>query len=384
MIPQSVAAIGPDELAPLVRAALDSPTASVATWSCAPVVSGFEAAAGVFRFTGRATVDTQERPWSMILKLAQPVAEQLDPADWNYLERDLLVHEAGLLTDLPAGLGAPRCWGTRRSASGELALWLEEVSDEPAGNWLLTRHLLAARHLGRFNGPYLLGRPVPSNAWLSHRWLHVLVDQAGPALRQLPEVLDHTLVRRLYPPDVAEGVQALWRDRAVRLATLDRLPRTFCHRDAFRRNLFTRPGRTGEPRTVAIDWVFAGPGAIGEEAVAPVIATLGFREIEGVSIEAFEQAVLDAYVDGLRDVGWAGDRDLARLGYALSGPLRYCLGGTRNLLPILLDTNQHRRMEQMWGGPIEAFVDHWAVLFRHLLSLAATTRAQLRTQEESK
>lgn len=382
MIPHRVAAIGPDELAPLVRSALGCPTASVTTWACTPVVSGFETAAGVYRFSGQAMVDAQARPWSMILKLAAPTAEQLDPADWNYLERDLLVHEAGLLNDLPGGLGAPRCWGTDRGVSGGLALWLEEVNDEPTGTWSLARHLLAARHLGRFNGAYLVGRPIPGNAWLGRRWLRTLVDQAGPALQQLPGVLDHPLVRRLYPPDVAEGVQALWRDRAHLLATLDRLPQTFCHRDAFRRNLFTRPGPTGEPQTVAIDWVFAGPGAVGEEAVAPVIATLGFREIEGLSIEAFERAVLDAYVDGLRDVGWAGDRGLVRLGYALAGPLRYCLGGTRNLMPILLDAEQHSRMEQMWGGAIEAFVDHWSTLFKHLLSLAAEARVLMQSQVE--
>ena len=42
--------------------------------------------------------------------------------------------------------------------------------------------LLAARHLGSFNGAYLTGWPLPEQAWLRVDWLRSYVEEYAPAV----------------------------------------------------------------------------------------------------------------------------------------------------------------------------------------------------------
>lgn len=371
-------------LTPLVHRALNRMTVEIDDWECHPLHGGFEVRAGIYRFAGSGHAQGEPVAWSLILKVICPPPDgtEADPNDWNYLERERLVYQSGLLDDLPGGIVAPRCFAVFEPAQDEFWIWLEDVlvvynRDDMSAQWSLERYRLAARHLGQFNGAYLCGRALPTQPWLSCEWLRVLVAQAAPAIADLPHALEHPLMRRLYPSDVFEGILRLWAERETFLAALDHLPQTFCHRDAFRRNLFAQRGPEGRERTFAIDWVFAGTGAVGEEVVPLVVATLGFREVDLAQVQELERIVFDGYLAGLCDAGWNGDSELARLGYTAAAPLRYLLGGTRNLFPILLDESRYPRMQLMWGDPIEVFCEHWANMFRYLLVLADEARGLL-------
>lgn len=65
---------------------------------------------------------------------------------------------------------------------------------------------------------------------------------------------------------------------------------------------------------------------------------------------------------------------MVQFAYTAASPLRYRLGGTMNLLPILLDESRHSQLEQMWRAPVEAFVDYWAGMFPFLLDLTNEAR----------
>lgn len=376
-VAEKLKAIDRMTLTPLVRRALNNETVEVSDWNYTPIHGGFEINAAVYRFAGSGRDRGIMVPWSLILKIVRPTAGKDDPTDWNYLQRDPLAYQSGLLDDLPGDLVAPRCYGIIENPNEEFWVWLEEVIDSIGPAWPLARYGLAARHLGQFNGAYMTGRPLPSLPWLSRGWLRSLVPQAAPRITQLPAVLDHPLIRRLYPPDVAKRLFRLWAERETFLDALDRLPQTFCHRDAFRRNLFARRGPDGREQTVAIDWVFAGTGAVGEELVSLIVATVGFREVEFDKVQELEAFVFEEYLAGLREAGWRGDPRLVRFGYTAAAPLRYVLGGTRNLLPILLDESQYAWFGQMWGDPIEVYTDYWANMFRFLLNLADEARELL-------
>jgi thiamine kinase-like enzyme len=54
----------------------------------------------------------------------------------------------------------------------------------------------------------------------------------------------------------------LWEDRFVLLDVLERLPQTFCHLDAWRRNLYASPQVEGQHQLIAIDWAYPGLGTI--------------------------------------------------------------------------------------------------------------------------
>src|SRR4029079_500712 len=120
------------------------------------------------------------------------------------------------------------------------------------------RYALVARHLGRFNGAYLAETPLPDQPWLSRGWLRDFVAPSGRAVADLERLADSgvsPLARQLCPPSVVVAITRLWTERDRFLAALDWLPQTFCHLDAFRRNLLIRAGPAGE-ELVAIDWAY--------------------------------------------------------------------------------------------------------------------------------
>ncbi len=243
--------------------------------------------------------------------------------------------------------------------------------------WSLERYGLVARHLGHFNGTYLTKGSLPAWPWLSQDWLRTLIAPNASAIAQLGDVLDRPLVSRLYPADVAAGISRLWTDREIFLAALDRLPQTFCHRDAWNRNLFVRRDGEGREQTVAIDWAFVGLGAIGEEIVALAQTRNLFEPAEAQVLDAM---VFNSYLNGLREVGWDGDPQAVRFVYAASSALRYGLGFTAAWLERALNFDESKAVwvKQAYDGrSIEEVADLWAGLFRFLLNLADEARTLL-------
>lgn len=133
-------------------------------------------------------------------------------------------------------------------------------------------------------------------------------------MRQVP--------KSAFPRPVSDEILRLWASHDALLATLDQLPRTFCQLDAYRPNLFLRRGAKGADQTVAIDWVFAGIGAIGEEIANLLAASLIWFEYDAAAARSLDEAVFAGYLDGLREAGWQGDPRLVRLGYTAACALR--------------------------------------------------------------
>ena len=71
-----------------------------------------------------------------------------------------------MLTDLPGGIAAPRCFAVEERADDSCWLWLEVVRDAVGPRWSLADYAQAADRLGRFNGAYLAGYPLPDAGWL--------------------------------------------------------------------------------------------------------------------------------------------------------------------------------------------------------------------------
>jgi hypothetical protein len=191
--------------------------------------------------------------------------------------------------------------------------------------------------------------------------LRQYVAQAAPALSLLRDSLDHPLVRRSYPGDASDRLFRVWEERDLYLDALDRLPQTMCHLDLFGRNLFARKTSHGDDQTVAVDWAFAGRGAIGEELVPLIIASVMFYGVGMDKAQALEDIVFEGYLEGLHDAGWRGDARQVRLGYAAAASLRYrCAGDLGRFLPIMLDERLHGIAQQTFGRPIEEVADFWA------------------------
>jgi len=373
-------------LQPLVRQALRSETVEVTEWQRQQLHGGV--VSDVYRFWGEGIDQGEIVPWSLILKVVQPSSQGGDPSRATYHTREVLAYQSGLLHDLPGGLLAPECYGIVGQPGGAHWLWLEDVGDDVAKNdvagndagarWPVEHYGVVARHLGRFNGAYLMGRPIPSHPWLTNRgWWHEGPEERGAGIALLRSSLDHPLVARCFPPDVVEDVSRLCDEDEIFLEALNRLPRTFCHRDAFARNLFARRGEDGGYRTVAIDWAVAGTGALGEEIVPLVLASLFCFAVEMEQACTLDRIVFDGYLQGLAQAGWHGDPRLVRLGYTAGSGLRYGIRYLQLITSVLIDERRHAWAEQLYGRPIEEQADHGTAYFRFLLDLAAEARLLL-------
>jgi len=355
-----LAAIDRAVLAPLVRSALNSDSVEVIDWHCEQLHGGAGAGNAVYRFAGQGRDQGQGVPWSLILKTLQPQVPGDDPSAWNYYKREAVAYQSGWLDDLPGGLAAPRCFDVIEHPDGTCWIWLEDVRDEIGPHWPLEHYGLVARHLGQFNGAYLVDLPLPSWPWLSSGWLRQVIENSASALPLLRDSLDHALIRRWMPGDAAHRYFRLWEERGVYLDALDRLPHTLCHFDIFRRNLFARRTAGGDHQTVAVDWAFVGKGALGEDLVPLVLASIMFFEVGLDQAQALEEIAFEGYLKGLRDVGWRGDPRQVRLGYAAAASLRYKFNDAGRWLAVVLNEDLHPMILQMWGMPIEKVIDHTA------------------------
>jgi hypothetical protein len=219
----------------------------------------------------------------------------------------------------------------------------------------LEHYGLVARHLGRFNGAYLVDRPLPGWSWLSSDWLRHYVEGSAPAMESLRNVLAHPRARRWLPEEDSDQYYHIWAERELYLDALDRLPQTICHFDVFRRNLFARKTADGDHQTVAIDWAFVGRGPIGADLNPLVWMSIALGGVALDKLQEFEEIVFEGYLEGLREAGWQGDPQGVRLGYT-AATVRYLFGEVGRWLAFILDESLHAAAEQAFGMPMgEAF-----------------------------
>jgi hypothetical protein len=305
-------------LTPLVRQALGSETVEVKGWDTEQIYggAGYGSAGGsaIHRVSGHGSDQGKKVEWSLVLKVLYPPADRGQPSDWDYWRREADAYQSGLLDDLPGGLAAPRCFGIVDRPDGGCWIWMEDVKDDIGLKWPLEHYGVVARHLGQLGGAYLTELPIPSCPWLSRRWIRDEIARNAPAMAQLISSREHPLVRRVFSPVAADRLLRWWTQREKLLDALDRLPQTLCHFDAFRRNLFARRTRDGAWQTVAIDWAGAGTGPIGWDIRILIESTLVWEDVDPAEVEELDRVVLEGYLAGLRDAGWAGDPRLVRFG----------------------------------------------------------------------
>lgn len=218
-----------------------------------------------------------------------------------------------------------------------------------------------------FQRGYLTGYPRPTEAWLSTEWLRKSVAWARPALAAAPELCKHHVVGRWLDPDNLARLMRIWEAREILLAELDRLPQAFCHNDAHRHNLFVCSGQEGGEELVAIDWAGAGIGPIGADVGLMVGVAVLWNGVDTSQRNELDAVAFDSYVLGLRQAGWNGPADLARLGYRATMALKVVIGYLPGVLGTWLDESWYARYEQYTGQPIEVYAARYGDALRWLL-----------------
>ena len=372
------------ELTDVVRQMLGTQEAQLVNWEHQVLYGGEGALSGrngVYRFAGSVRVGDRTLPWSVVLKLVRTPSGEAgtttgvgDPRHADYWKREALVFETGLLADLPQGLSAPRCFRVEERPEG-VRIWMEEVTDTVGVHWSLRRFEVAARHLGRFNGVYLAGRPLPAYPWLGQGLLRARADRNAGFWANLDAVRPLPLFQRGWPDDLADRALHLFQGRHAFLNLLDQLPHTLRHGDADRRNLLTRDGPSADEQTVAIDWAYLGTGAVGED-IAPLVVSsvLWGKGVTPSDLPDLADAAFEGYVAGLRDAGWQGDPRLVRLGCDVTMALRYgpLLGVVHG---VTIPPERRAATERTIGVTLEDFFDRYAAIQRFTFERAEAVRA---------
>lgn len=352
--------ISPDQeverfyLTDLVQKALDRPAMQVTDWKVQTLHSGLEWNSAVFRFQGVAKEAGETVPWSLILKTVKPTLRASEPGGVWYWRREALAYQSGQLYNLPGGnVSAPVCYEVCERPDGSLWLWLEDIVDAVGTPWPVEQYASVARHLGQFNGAYLVGRSLPSEPWITRNWLRQYVEHSAPMIEFIRSNPNHPVVMHLYPGDSVAQILGAWDERASILDALENLPQVFCHQDAFKRNLFAR-----QNQTIAIDWGYMGIAPIGAELVPLVAASIGLFEIPIERVKEMDRLCFEGYLQGLHDAGWNGDPKLVRIGYTVSCLLRYPIGGNvGELLPTLLDQEGRSKLETAFDNKTAAEIE---------------------------
>jgi hypothetical protein len=367
-----VQAVDRTMLTPLVQQTLDSPTAEVLDWKQQPLGGGAahasEGIIGRIQFSGQARVQEAVVPWSLVLKAFAPPPGYTTaaPTAWNYWKREVLTYQSDLLADLGGGLVAPRCLTVLETPTEEYWIWMEYVV-EAQPRWPLERYQLAARHLGQFNGSYLVNRALPTYPWLNRGHIGQWLALGEPGLQALPRLSHH-------PRSWVTGEST---ERALRLSSqckhlleqVERLPPCLCHHDTFRRNLLARRTPGGEDQTVLIDWSAVGPGVIGEDLAQLVTMSTMLLEVPAQDLARLDKLAFAGYLAGLTDVGWRGDEEVVRLGYTASAALLFALAIMGILLPGVEDEASCASWAQTAGHPLEVLLSQWQHLQQFVLDL---------------
>ena len=368
-----LAAIDQATLTPLVRSALGSKAVEVLNWEFEQLHGGIAAGTAVYRFSGRGRDQQQTIPWSLILKILRSGVGSADASAWDYYRREVDAYQSGWAADLPGGLVAPRCLGVLDHPDGTCWMWLEEVVEEIGSQWPLEHYGIVARHLGQFNGAYLVNRQLPDWPWLSSNWLWHFVEQSAPAMESLRDAQTSPWGRRWLPEKDSDQFFHLWEERARYFDALDRLPQTICHLDVFRRNLFARKTADGDDQTVAIDWAFVGRGPIGADLNPLVWMSIALAGVGLDKLEELEEIVFEGYLEGLHEAGWQGDPQQVRLGYTAAS-VRYLFPEVGTWLAFILDESLHAGAERRLGLPVGGAFDSVARMRRPLFSMLDEAR----------
>jgi hypothetical protein len=324
-------------------------------------------------------------PWSSVVKLFQPSAST-STGELTSPPREILAYRSSLLNGLPGHLRAPRLLGIEEGDDGSFWLWLEDVHDMHGRRWPLAQFGLAARHLGVFNGTYLVSRAVPAEPWLND-WVaryqaaaghHSQVQLASAMWAEFDLLACRPEAERVFGDAIVQQTARLVRDQAQFVAGLAQLPQTLCHHESSLANLFVVDRGSGVVETVAVDWENIGPGPVGGEIATLVFGTMRRCEFDAQRATELEGVVFAAYVDGLREAGWTGPVEHVRMGYTAALALRWSvLIGT---LRLLVEGAQPVRTSQGSQVSPEANLRQLVLTCRYMLDRADEARRLLATR----
>ena len=261
-------------------------------------------------------------------------------------------------------------------------VWMEDIHEVTGKQWSLDDFQRTARQLGRFQGAYLGGTPLPAQPWLCPPFFGTgWAEQNGWSGYMSPEFEQNAW-------KLPVGRNGLNDKQKLRLLQLivenlrfdrvnQRLPQVLCHNDVHRKNLmWMLSPQTGEEELVALDWSFTGPGAAGNDLGGLLGNSLYFFDYDPFDAETLEAALLEGYLAGIADQRVEIDPRLMRLGYLIS--LSYFMEYLPGWTPFILPPNSGDAVQGMHGRSAKEVLASWVHLAEFCLDRADEARSLIK------
>ena len=224
------------------------------------------------------------------------------------------VYRSDLADRLPDGLTVPRALGVFDVDATACSIWLEEVPTRPA-TWDTRRHERAAYLLGRLSGSPALAplAGLRDVEWSLQTYASGRLDAQVVPILMSDEVWQHPLCAA-FDDDLRTRLRAAAADSTALAAEADALPRLLSHGDACPNNLLA--GEHGD-EFVMIDFGFWGGAPVGFDLSQLLVGDvqIGRRGADGLA--ELDEAIVAAYVEGLRAEGCEVPEAQVRRGHAL-------------------------------------------------------------------
>jgi hypothetical protein len=256
------------------------------------------------------------RPWAVILKTLKRQPGQENERAPHYWKREAEFFGSSLASEIDVGLCPPRCFAVQPISEDEIALWLEHIPHRTT-LWTDDQFYAAARKIGQFNGYWYGAENRLTGQWMNEQcgfiepWFPLVdesldtIETRWESFREMGVSLDDAFLPQL---------RRAWLRCKANVQMYKSAPKTLCHFDAHQENLLWNEER--RDHLVAIDWAYVGPGALGQEIVVMISQrTRSGQDLAPAWLCDFSEEVYGHYVEGLRQVGWAGSDDEVRVGY---------------------------------------------------------------------
>ncbi|MGP0585611.1 phosphotransferase [Paenibacillus timonensis] len=219
----------------------------------------------VYLVTGVAeTVDGEELPYRIVLKIQKKWERYGDPDSWR---REYDLYASDLETTFSDAFRWPTCYHAEMNAEGsEFQLWLEYIDGVSGLDLTGDMYEQAALELGRYQGKLYAEQPavlqsltnlshtdLMKNIYLHYRSWPVVYNYIRSEDCELPQHVRQMLI------DIDEHADEI-------LTRIEKLPLVLCHRDFWVANLIYADGKI-----TLIDWDTSGWGYLGED-IASLIA----------------------------------------------------------------------------------------------------------------
>jgi hypothetical protein len=282
--------------------------------------------AGRYLVSGTAEVAGERAPYEMFVKVVQswsrsPLFAYVPEEMKAFAEASVpwrtepLAYRSDLADRLPAGLTMPRALGVFDLDDKSASVWLEKVVvvQRP---WDGARYERAAYLLGRLSGsPRVAGLAgVGRHAFSMADYAHGrLATQVVPILLG-DDVWRHPLIAASFGDELRDRLRAAAAGIPAYVEEVSAVPHLAAHGDACPNNLLAS---IGEDDFTLIDYGFWMPMPVGADLSQLLIGEVQLGRQRAGDLAARDDALVAAYVRGLRDEGCAAPAPVVRRAHAL-------------------------------------------------------------------